>query len=51
MSVNVSNITENIGGFPYILNYLDIYLPYSLISLIDVIVGISGKNSFIIIVL
>ena len=42
MSTNVSNITENIGGFPYILNYLGIYLPYGLISFIAVIVGISG---------
>lgn len=51
MSINVSNITENIGGFPYILKYLDIYLPYTLITFLDVIVGISGKNYFLIIVL
>ena len=41
---NVSNTTEDIGGIPYILKYLEIYLPYSLISLIAVIVGITGET-------
>ena len=42
MATNASNITEEIGGFPYILKYLDIYLPYSIISIIAVIIGILG---------
>lgn len=36
------NTTEDIGGIPYILNYLSIYLPYSILSLIGVIVGLAG---------
>lgn len=44
MSTNVSNLTEDIGGFPYILNYLGIFLPYSLLSIIGIIVGVTGLN-------
>lgn len=46
MSTNIStaiNTTDaDIGGIPYILNYLSIYLPYSILSLIGVIVGLAG---------
>lgn len=39
----LKNTTENIGGFPYILDYLNIYLPYSIISFIASILGIVGN--------
>ena len=38
------NQTSNIGGFPYILGYLAIFLPYSILSLIGVIIGITGND-------
>lgn len=37
------NRTENIGGFPYILDYLHIYLPYCIITIIAAILGIAGN--------
>lgn len=44
MTINASNLTEDIGGFPYILNYLGVFLPYSLLSIIGIIVGVTGLN-------
>ena len=44
MSTNISNITEDIGGFPYILKNLGLLLPYSLLSILGIIVGIAGLD-------
>ena len=42
--MNSSNATNDgdIGGFAYIQSYLAIYLPYSIMSMIGVVVGITG---------
>lgn len=33
----------SIGGLPYILNYLGIFLPYSILSFIGIFVGVIGN--------
>lgn len=38
---------ENIGGFPFIMDYLNIYIPYSVLSAIGVIVGVIGIEKFL----
>lgn len=38
------NGDSNIGGLPYILNYLGLFLPYSIFSFIGVIIGLTGKK-------
>lgn len=42
-STSNSSYDENIGGFPFILSYLNIFVPYSLILIIAIIVGVVGK--------
>ena len=37
-------VQANIGGIPYILNYLWVYTPYILFSTIGVIVGVVGNT-------
>lgn len=39
-----TNISEdgNIGGFPYILDYLHIYMPYAVSSSILGVLGVAG---------
>lgn len=39
---SISSNDENIGGLPFILKYLNIYIPYSVISAIGVVVGVIG---------
>lgn len=38
-----TTIEENIGGIPYILKYLEIYVPYSFFAFIGVVIGIIGE--------
>lgn len=38
-----SETLENIGGFPYILDYLSVYLPYTVISGTSAILGLIGN--------
>ena len=37
-----SYVYDEIGGLPYILKYLGIYIPYSALSFIGIFVGIAG---------
>jgi hypothetical protein len=34
---------EHIGGLPYILPYLGIYIPYSLLAFVGTVIGIIGN--------
>ena len=42
MEMNMNSTTENIGGMSYLFNNLPLYLPYSLVSIISVFLGIAG---------
>lgn len=37
----------NIGGFPYLLDYLAIYIPYTILSFFGVVFGLTGSFEFI----
>ena len=42
MATNISEDGNNIGGFPYILDYLHIYMPYAVCSSILGVLGVAG---------
>ena len=37
----------NIGGFPYLLDHLAVYIPYTVLSFFGVIFGLTGSFEFI----
>lgn len=45
------NTTGNIGGIPYILPFLHIYLPYSIVSTLAFMLGLVGNLCVIIAIL
>lgn len=45
-STSSLKIIREIGGIRYILSYLEIYIPYTILSIIGVILGIMGIQFF-----